>query len=291
MREVKVATAQFETTPDLEENRKKALRCCDEAALKGAQAICFAEFWMTGNPTKGDNSRLVKQAEPIPGPTFKLFEKKAKELGIYIVPGTIIEKGEDDKYYNTSGLISPSGKLIAKLRKDHPENDSGKAEVHFGINPGPGEYPVFDTEIGVVGVPIDMDLCALEVPRIMGIKGAEILFTPMCWGATVHDCVAAYGIAGSSVSDAYVVISNRMSKDPVRLGGSGVIWLRNYISRIPDLTEGITVATLDSDRVKERREECRTRYPYWRRPSTYAMLLDQDAELRIHGLPKTTKKK
>ena len=291
MREVKVATAQFETTPDPEVNRKKALRYCDEAAQKGAQAICFAEFWMTGNPTISDNSWLVKQAEPIPGPTFKLFEKKAKELGIYIVPGTIIEKGEDGKYYNTSGLISPSGKLVAKLRKDHPENDSGKAEVHFGISPGPGEYPVFDTEIGVVGVPIDMDLCALEVPRIMGLKGAEILFTPMCWGATVHDCVAAYCIAGSSVSDAYVVVSNRMSKDPVRLGGSGVFWLRNYISRIPDLTEGITVATLDLDRVKERREECRTRYPYWRRPSTYALLLDQEAELRIHGLPKITKKK
>jgi predicted amidohydrolase len=67
-----------------------------------------------------------------------------------------------------------------------------------------------------------MDLCALEVPRIMGFKGAKILFTPMCWGTTVNDCVAASGIAGSSVSDAYVVISNRMSQDPVRLGGSGV---------------------------------------------------------------------
>jgi predicted amidohydrolase len=44
---------------------------------------------------------------------------------------------------------------------------------------GPGEYPVFDTEIVVIGVPIDMDLCALEVPRIMGLKGAKILFTPM----------------------------------------------------------------------------------------------------------------
>jgi predicted amidohydrolase len=291
MREVKVATAQFETTLDPDENRRKALRYCDEAAHKGAQAICLAEFWMTGNPTTGDNSRLVKLVEPIPGPTFKLFEKKAKELGIYIIPGTIIEKDEDGRYYNTSGLISPSGKLIAKLRKDHPENASGKAETHFGINPGPGEYPVFDTEIGVIGVPIDMDLCALEVPRIMGLKGAEILFTPMCWGATVHDCVAAYGIAGSSVSDAYVVIANRMSQDPVRLGGSGVFWLRNYIARIPDLTEGLTVATIDLDRVKERREECRTRYPYWRRPSTYGLLLDEEAERQAHGLSKTTKRK
>ena len=122
MREVKVATAQFETTPDVEENRKKALRCCEEAARKGAQAICFAEFWMTGNPIIGDNSKLIKQAEPIPGPTFDLLTKKAKELGIYIIPGTIIEKSDNGKFYNTSGLISASGKLLAKIRKDHPEN-------------------------------------------------------------------------------------------------------------------------------------------------------------------------
>ncbi len=286
MREVKVATAQFETTLDPEMNLRKALGYCDEAAHKGAQAICFAEFWMTGNPTIGDNSRLRNLAEPVPGPTFSSFEKKAKELGIYIIPGTIIEKGEDGRYYNTSGLIGPSGKLIAKLRKDHPENASGKAEVHFGITPGPGEYPVFDTEIGVIGVPIDMDIVALEVPRIMGLKGVEILFTPMCWGATVHDCVAAYGVAASSISDAYVVVSNRVSQDPVRLGGSGVFWLRNYIARVPDLTEGLTVASIDLDRVKERREECRTRYPYWRRPSTYHLLLDEDVELKAHGLKK-----
>ena len=65
MREVKVATAQFETTLDPEKNRKKVLRYCEEAARKGAQAIVFAEFWMTGNPTTGDNSRLVKLVEPV----------------------------------------------------------------------------------------------------------------------------------------------------------------------------------------------------------------------------------
>jgi len=286
MREVRVASAQFETTLDSEENRRKALRYCEEAARKGAQAICFPEYWMTGTPTIGDNSGLEKLAERVPGPTFDAFARKAKELGIYIIPGTIIEKGEDGKLYNTSGIISPSGKLIAKIRKDHPENADGKAEIHLGINPGPGEYPVFDTEIGVIGVPIDMDLCALEVPRIMGLKGVEILFTPMSWGADVHDCVSAYAIAGSSVSDAYVVIANRVSQEPMRLGGSGVFWLRNYIARIPDLTEGVVVATFDLDRVKGRREECRTRYPYWRRPSTYSLLLDEEAEQRAHGLPK-----
>jgi len=288
MREVRVASAQFETTSNPEANKRKALSLCGEATSKGAQIVCFSEYWMTGNPIKGDNSRLVKLAEKVPGPTFNAFAKKAKDLGIYIIPGTIIEIDEDGHYHNTSGIISPKGELIAKIHKDHPENDVMKAEVGFGITPGPGEYPVYDTEIGKLGVAIDMDLCALEVPRIMGLKGVEIIFTPMCWDAKVHDCVSAYAIAGSSVSDAYVVISNRMQQEPVHLGGSGVFWLRNYVARIPNLTEGVVVAAIDLDRVSARREECRTRYPFWRRPATYKLLVDEEIERKTHGLQKTT---
>jgi predicted amidohydrolase len=284
MRDVKVAAVQFETTPDVNENRRKALQFCEMAARDGAQAVCLPEFWMTGNPITGELERLRPLAEPVPGPTFDLFCKKARELGVYIVPGTIVERGEDAHFYNTSGLIAPDGILMARLRKDCPEQAAGKAEVEFGIRPGPGEYPVFDTAIGKVAVPIDVDVCALEVPRIMGLKSAEILFWPMCWGAAVHDCVMPYGIAASSVSDAYVVVANRVGPAPwLRLGGSGIIWLRDYVARVPNLMEGVAVATLDLDAVKARRVECQTRYPYWRRPSTYQLLLDDDAERKVRG--------
>jgi len=279
MREVTLATVQFDTTKDLDVNRKKALDFCESAAKQGAQAVCFPEFWLTSTPVVGEFDRLIPLAESVPGPTFDLFCKKAKELGMYIVPGTILEKGEDDLFYNTSGLIGPDGTLIARLRKDHPENDKGKAEVDFGIQPGPGEYPVFDTEIGKVAVPIDMDMCCLEVPSIMGLKGAEILFWPLCWGANVHSCIAIYGCGGSSMSDAFVVTANRAGWGGdfgARLiGGSGIIWLRNYLSYVPDYREGITVTTVDLDFVSQRRKECQWRYPYWRRPETYGLILDQ----------------
>jgi beta-ureidopropionase len=290
MREVKLATVQFETTKDIELNRKKAIAFCESAAKKGAQAVCFPEFWLTSTPTVGKFERLIPLAESVPGPTFDLFCKKAKELKIFIVPGSLLEKGEDGFYYNTSGLIGPDGTLIARLRKDHPENDFGKAEVDFGIRPGPGEYPVFDTEIGKVAVPIDMDMASVEAPRIMGLKGVEILFWPVCWGANVHESIRIYGLAGSCVSDAFVVVSNRYSWggdfDVRLIGGSGVIWLRNYIAYVPDYREGIAVTTVDLDYVKTRREECRHRYPYWRRPHTYAQLLDTEMEKKIRGSTK-----
>ena len=120
MREVRVASVQFETTPDPEVNRIKALRYCEEAAKKGAQAVCLAEYWMTGNPINGDNTRLTKLAEKVPGPTFDAFSRKAKELGVYIIPGTIVEESDDGRYYNTSCIISPSP-LCAKRPNEQEE--------------------------------------------------------------------------------------------------------------------------------------------------------------------------
>jgi len=286
MREVTIATVQFDTTRDLEFNRKKAAKMCEDAAKRGAQAICFPEFWLTAPPQVGKFERLHPLAESVPGPTFDFLSKKARELNLYIIPGTILEMGEDGKYYNTSGLIGPDGTLIARLRKDHPENDSGKAEVDFGIQPGPGEYPVFDTKIGKVAVPIDMDICAVEVPRIMGLKEAEILFWPLCWGANVHECIPVYGFAASSISDAYVIASNRVAWggdfNEYITGGSGIIWLRDYMATVPNRIEGLAIATIDLDFVKARREECRHRYPYWRRPETYGLILDTKLECQVH---------
>ena len=282
MREVSIASVQFRTEENAEDNLNKALRYIDEASGKGADVIVFPEFWYTGTPTFGDNTKQQELAEAIPGPTFTTLQKKAKEAGIFIIPGTLIEK-DGDTYYNTSGIIGNKGELIAKLRKDHPEDGPAKAEVFFGIQPGPGEYPVFDTEIGKIAVPIDTDIVAIEVPRIMGLKGAEILFTPMCWGAHVHTCVAMYSKAASSISDAYVVASNTVNTDPMRLGGSGVYWLRDCISMVPDFTEGMTITTIDLDKVTERRERARTVYPYWRRPETYKMLTDPELEKKARG--------
>lgn len=282
MREVSIASVQFRTGEDVEENLNKALRYIDEAEEKNAHVVLFPEFWLTGTPTFDDNSKLYKLAESIPGPTISTLQRKAKEAGIFIIPGTLIER-DGDTLYNTSAIIDCKGELVARLRKDHPEDGPAKAEVYFGIEPGPGEYPVFDTEIGKIAVPIDTDIVAIEVPRIMGLKGAEILFTPMCWGAHVHTCVAMYSKAASSISDAYVVASNGVSTDPMRLGGSGVYWLRDCISMVSDFTEGITVTTIDLDKVTQRRERAKTVYPYWRRPETYKMLTDPELEKKTRG--------
>ncbi len=60
-------------------------------------------------------------AEEIPGGyTFKWAEALARELGIYILGGSILEKepsSQSDKPFNTAFVVSPKGELITKYRK------------------------------------------------------------------------------------------------------------------------------------------------------------------------------
>jgi len=43
---------------------------------------------------------------------------KASEKGVYILAGSIIEK-ENNRFYNTTFLIGPSGEILGKYRKIH----------------------------------------------------------------------------------------------------------------------------------------------------------------------------
>lgn len=60
---------------------------------------------------------LNNSAESIPdGETCRTLSELAKQFGIYIVGGTIIER-EATKLYNTCTVWAPSGKLVARHRK------------------------------------------------------------------------------------------------------------------------------------------------------------------------------
>lgn len=61
---------------------------------------------------------FAKFAEKVPeGPTCQALSKLAKSLGIYIIGGSIIERGDSDKLYNTCTVWSPEGKMIGRHRK------------------------------------------------------------------------------------------------------------------------------------------------------------------------------
>lgn len=123
----------------------------------------------------------------------------AKELGVYIVGGSIPERSSDGKIYNTSMVFSPTGLLVAKHRKLHlfdidipgkmtfRESDSltpGNAITVFVLNysllkpiTGKEQYSE-DIPSLRVGLGICYDIRFSEYAQACAYNGAKLLLYP-----------------------------------------------------------------------------------------------------------------
>jgi predicted amidohydrolase len=99
----------------------------------------------------------------------------ARKHDLYIVAG--MPEREGHLIYNTAALIGPDGNLVGKYRK--MVLTSGEARE--GTTPG-GDYPVFETRFGKIGMMICYDLFFPEVSRQLAIRGAEIIALPIYGG-------------------------------------------------------------------------------------------------------------
>jgi len=123
----------------------------------------------------GTSLSAADAAEPIPGESTDYLGRMAKEYGLYIV--TSLNEREGHLVYNTAVLLSPRGKLIGKYRKVC----LARGEYRKGIAPG-REFPVFDTDIGKIGMMICFDVHMPEVARGLAANGAEIVALPIMGG-------------------------------------------------------------------------------------------------------------
>jgi len=277
----RVAAIQIETGSDKQDNVKRALNQLDLAAKEGVKLACFHEYFSTECPESGFSlEKLREMAETIPGPTTEAIAKKAKEHQMYVVAGSILEI-DQKKFYNASAFIDPNGKILGKYRKTHPENAGAKHEIGLGITPG-DEYPVFETDIGRVGIMIDVDGSVPSVVEVLTMKEVEVICWPLNWSArwinSVEYLPSAYGMIGRC----HVVCANRVGRRSPESqlphlsyhGSSRVTDPEgNVIARARHFFEGMAVATIDTDFTKLWRSDIIPReYPMRRRPDTYEFI-------------------
>jgi len=149
------------------------LALAEQAIQAGTQLIVFREDCNgAGNLTLARVDRpdlLEMAAESIPGPTSECASDLARRGNTYVVI-CLLEK-LDGKVYNTAALLDPHGSVIAKYYKTHlPPLE------RFLLTPG-NSLPVFQTEIGRIGMLICYDMMTPEVARCLALQGADIL----CW--------------------------------------------------------------------------------------------------------------
>lgn len=166
---------------DKDDNIAKADKFIREAAANGAQVVSIPEMWNC--PYSNDYFREF--AEPADGRCVKFMSDLAKELGIYLIGGTIPEL-EEDRVYNTSFCFDREGNIIGRHRKVHLFDIDVEGQVRFmesdTLTAGE-ELTVIDTEFCKIGIAICYDVRFPEWFRKMALAGAELIVLPAAFTA------------------------------------------------------------------------------------------------------------
>jgi predicted amidohydrolase len=179
-----VAMAQMNSGADKEANIASALELIDRAAVSGARLVALPEVWAYLGPGEGNRD----SAEPIPGRITDLLAERARQHGIYIHGGSILEvQPGDPGMYNTAFLIDPDGQIIATYRKIHMFDVDLSGDEHYResatVTPG-DEIVVTEVDGLPVGLATCYDLRFPELFRILALRGAQAVILPAAFTLT-----------------------------------------------------------------------------------------------------------
>ncbi|KAF2687405.1 carbon-nitrogen hydrolase [Lentithecium fluviatile CBS 122367] len=185
---VKVAVIQLYPKPmQLEHNFNKAAQYVRAAAAQGAELAVLPEYHLTNwLPKDPAFLGLCDQWETY----LNKYKELAKECGICIVPGTIVEthpgeEEEENRLLNVAYFIDHEGTVKGKYVK---KNLWGPEREHL-TGSGRDVHEVFDTPLGKVGMLICWDLAFPEAFRELIAQGAKMIIVPTFW--TLNDCSPA----------------------------------------------------------------------------------------------------
>jgi predicted amidohydrolase len=144
-------------------------------AQAGADLVVLPELWPQGGFTY---DRWTDSAEPLLGPTYEAIAAAARDIDTHVHLGSIIERDDDGRLYNTSMLLGRNGSLLATYRKIHL---FGFSEGEPALLTAGKEPVVAETELGRIGLATCYDLRFPELFRALIDRGAEVVVIPAAW--------------------------------------------------------------------------------------------------------------
>jgi predicted amidohydrolase len=251
---MRAAAVQLNSTEDKVRNIAAADRLTRAAAAGGADLVVLPEKFNL----LGRHEQYRAGAETLEGPTICWARETARELGIDLVAGSIVERRErHEKLGNTSVHVGPDGELRAVYRKIHmfDVTVAGK-EYRESASQEAGAEVVTSEANGVpLGLTVCYDLRFPELFRILAIRGARVLILPAAFtkvtGAAHWDVLIR---ARAIENQAFVVAADQIGAHPPdneSFGGSQIVdpW-GEVLARAPD-EECFVAADLDLDRQDE----------------------------------------
>ncbi|MGX4689365.1 carbon-nitrogen hydrolase family protein [Streptomyces sp. JNUCC 63] len=212
--------------------------------LPQTRMVIHPELHLCGVEGSGAEAeeQLQAAAEPLDGPRARQLGELAGDLGIWLAPGTVCERGPAGELFNTAVVFSPEGRLVASYRKIFPWRPS---EPY-----APGDrFVVADLPgIGRIGFAICYDIWFPEVSRHLAWMGAEVIVNQVMTTTSDRAQEQVLVRAAAIANQVYVVSVN--TAGPVGTGRSLIADPEGRV-RIEAPGEAATVLTdvLDLDDV------------------------------------------
>jgi N-carbamoylputrescine amidase len=182
---MKIGFLQQHNTADRQQNILRLCEGISDLAKRGAQLVVLQELHNSLYFCQEENVDNFDLAEPIPGPSTKLFGEVAKTCGVVIVT-SLFERRAPGLYHNTAVVIERDGTIAGRYRKMHIPDDPAYYEK-FYFTPGDLGFQPIDTSVGRLGVMVCWDQWYPEAARLMALAGAQLLVYPTAIGYESSD--------------------------------------------------------------------------------------------------------
>ncbi|MDA7430912.1 carbon-nitrogen hydrolase family protein [Primorskyibacter aestuariivivens] len=190
---------------------------------------------------------LHRFAQPTSNDALDRFCEAARKHRVWIIPGSMFEKTDDGRVFNTSAVIDPDGNVVRRYRKMFPF-----LPYEAGVDAGT-DFCTFDVPgVGRFGLSICYDIWFPETTRQLTSAGAEVLLHPVLTGTTDRDAELAIARATAAQFQCYVFDVNGLGAGGV--GKSCVVDPASMVLHQSGGQEDMFPVEIDLDQVRRQRE-------------------------------------
>ena len=187
---MKVAALQMVSTPDVAENLRVAAQLLQQARDAGAELAALPEYFCAMGLR--DTDKLGYMEAFGQGPIQDFLARSARELGLWIVGGTLPLVADDPQHVRNSTLVfAPDGACAARYDKIHLfRYDNGRERYDEAHVIAAGQTPVhadITDRSGAcwrLGLSICYDLRFPELYRAHAQQGCDLLLVPSAFTHT-----------------------------------------------------------------------------------------------------------
>jgi len=257
---MKIAALQMVSGTDLDTNLDTARRLLEQAAHCGAELAVLPEYFCLMG--QRDSDKLAIAEQPGQGPIQAMLRTAARELGLWVVGGTLPMATPDPQHVaNTTLVFNPDGAQVARYDKVHLFRfDNGRERYDESAVLVRGQEPVAFDLTTRAGQPLRVGLSVcydLRFPELYRLLQADLLLVPAAFTHTTGQAHWEVLLRARAIENqAYVLASAQggtHSNGRRTWGQSLVIDPWGQVLAQQAHGEGVVLAELDLDLLQQTR--------------------------------------